>query len=810
MNPQLSPALDALHYDRVLEIIADRAATDYGRKHILALYPMPLGTRQDRDFLRIEALTIALQRDTALSFEDIRDVSDAVKRCKVAGSFLRPGELLDIAGVLIGAARLRKQIDDAGDLLEALVSISERLVDAPDLTRAIHEKIDMDSAVVKDSASSTLKDLRRSLQRARQKSRRSLDDMLKRYGEKGWLLETGYTVEDDRFVLAVKSPHRNKVRGIVHGHSASGGTVYIEPDNLVELGNEIRRLTEEELAEIRKILTELTDGVREHRDDLRSTMGAVAELDSLQARALYADACGAMRPDLGGDELRLVEARHPLLLHRKGLKDTVPLSLHLKSDARVLVITGPNAGGKTVALITLGLVTAMAHAGIIPPVGADTTVPALDLWHVIIGDDQSLESDLSSFSGHLTRLNQVFTEEGAIKLVLVDEIAAGTDPTEGSTLAAAFMELLVKKRWWAVVTTHMGELKLFAHKTKGVRNGSMQFDRERLLPSYRFQPDTPGSSYALEIAERVGLPQDLIRRARELLGEDRLRMEDLIGELSGRLKETEDLQRELEIQTTKTSGLQRVLQERLDTLDREKKKLAAEAAREAELLLKDANRAVERAVKEIRENQASREAIKHAHDLVDQQKAKMEDVRRGMTPERRKKPKKKATPEPAPKPKPPARPKPAPQPVDATVRTGSRVKLENGEKGDVLALQGQRAQVAVGSIKLWLPVDQLTVIQGDTPKRGGIQVMMQPADDEPVGMELDLRGKRYEEAEEELAKYLESLELAGMQFARIVHGKGTGALRSMVRKLLRQSGGDWSYRDGEPGEGGEGVTVIQR
>ncbi len=808
MDTRHHQPLQALNFQSVLEIISSHAFTDYGRQDILALEPRPLQDLQEREFQRIQDLMIALQRDKGLVFEGIRDVTKPVKQCRIPGSFLQPGELLDIAGVIRGAIKLRRHILEEDELLASLTHLAERLIDAPELVSEIHAKIDSDSAIVKDNASTKLREIRHSLRSSHQKNRRKLDDLLKKFSGLGYLLDIGYTVEDDRFVLAVKSSYRSKIRGIVYSHSASGGTVYIEPDELVEVANEIRRLMEEELQEERRILTELTDQVRERLADIRTTMATVAELDSLQARAVYAEKCGAFKPVLGGGDLKLVEARHPLLLNRKGLKATIPLNMQLESNSRTLIITGPNAGGKTVALKTLGLITMMAHAGIIPPVGADTSIPPIDAWHVIIGDDQSLESDLSSFSGHLTRLNEVFADTGESKLILIDEIAAGTDPTEGSVLAMAYLEEIVRKRWWAVVTTHMGELKLFAHKNKGVRNGSMQFDREKLCPTYRFQADTPGSSYALEIADRVGLPAKIIRRSRDLLGQERLKMEDLIEELSGRLEKTEELQRSLEIKSTRTAGLERLLRERLDVLDRDKKQLAGEAAREADIILKEANRTIEKAVKEIRENQASKEAIKKAHELVDTQKEVVESIRAGMAPKKRPvQPKMKPKKEKAQK---PVAKKPVKPDLPEPVKVGSRVKLENGEKGEVLALQGNRAQVAVGSIKLWMPLEQMTPIQGEKPKGGGVQVVLQPADDEPVSMELDLRGKRYEEAEEELGRYLEALELAGMSFARIVHGKGTGALRSLVRQHLRRSGSVWAFRDGEPGEGGDGVTVIKR
>ncbi|HEX04278.1 MAG TPA: hypothetical protein ENH10_03860, partial [Bacteroidetes bacterium] len=537
-------ALTALDYDAVLEAIAALCLTNYGKERILGLYPSFVADSiwsqridnvdtLDDEFDRIDALTKSVQRDQPLPFAGVRDLGDSVARSSMPGSRLEGHELLDIAQILTACNNLHKHISNRSDELAPLQVFTDVLPSVPDLVRQIEKMISVRTGQVVDSASPELRRLRRAIESSIASMRHKLDDLIRKYGDSSDLVDSSFSVRDDRYVLAVKSNSRNRVHGIIHGFSASGNTVFIEPDALVVAGNEIRRLGEDEAEEVRRILTELTDGVREHLDELKDAVLCVGILDSIQARAKFAVQVGGMRPKVRSGMLRLVEARHPLLVLRKGIDETIPLTINLgddpddpdKSLGRSFVITGPNAGGKTVSLKTVGLCTALIHAGIWPPTGDGTIVPPLDEWHVIIGDEQSLDGDLSSFTGHIEKLKAITNSPAPNKLVLVDEIASGTDPAEGGPLAESFMEMAVERGWWTLVTTHMGELKAFAHKTDGVRNGSMQFNREALSPTYVFQPDLPGSSYALEIASRVGLPKKLVKRARDLAGVKQARLE---------------------------------------------------------------------------------------------------------------------------------------------------------------------------------------------------------------------------------------------------------------------------------------------
>ncbi len=792
-------ALEALEYPAVLEAVAAHAATEPGRRHLLRLRPGGGIGDLPREYDRIEALVAALERGEPLPFDGVRDIAPALEAAALPGTRLDPADLLAVAAVAAASRRLRKLLRGDRESFAALQPLDESLADLPELEAHIGRALDESTGEVRDAASPELKRIRKAIASVENRSRSRLEALVRRYTGKGWLLESGFTLREDRYVLAVRAPHRGKIRGIVHGASASGGTFFIEPEELVQLGNERRRLAEEEREEIRRILLHLTDEVREHLPELAGSLGAIAHLDSLQARAAFARRLEAFRPRLGGDTLRLVGARHPLLALRKGLAETVPLDLTLEPSGRVLVITGPNAGGKTVALKTVGLATALAHAGIWPPCGEGTVLPALGGWHVLIGDEQSLEGDLSSFSAHLAHLNEVFEEAAGPKLVLVDEIASGTDPGEGAALAMAFLETAVERGWWTLVTTHMGALKAFAHRTEGVRNGSMQFDREELRPTYRFLPDLPGSSYALEIARRVGLPEFLLERARELLGEERERLEDLINELADRLGETERAHRDLEIRRSEAAGLEHLLRERLARLDAEADRRTREAADEAERILREANRAFEHAVKEIREKQASHEAIKKAKQLLESQKEKVERIRRPPPPEKRMAPAGRAV---------------ETEPGEAgagPLRVGDTALLPGGARGEVLALQGGRVQVATGSVKVWLDAEEVKKAGGPGADRGGgVKVSIASREEvAPVSPELQLRGMRVEEAEAALEKYLEDLAMVGLSRARVVHGKGTGALRAMVHELLNGHPLVRHWRLGEAGEGGDGVTIVE-
>ncbi len=837
MDEQTERALGALNYQRATALVADLAATDLGRERVAGLLPDVLGgdgeaSRLKREFDRIEALTGLLQRGDELPFGGIRDVRAALKRARTEGAHLQPGELLDVAALARGSRSLRGALGKWRESLGPLLPYLESLPEMPELEREIDRRIDPDEAAVRDSASPELQRIRGEMANNARKTRARLDSLVKQHSGAGILQETGYTMREERYVLAVQHPYKGRVRGIVHDQSASGGTVYIEPDELVVLGNELRRLIAQESDEVRRILIELTDTVRAHLDDLKACLDAVTALDSLQARALYAVRTGASRPMLEAGKLKLVQARHPLLLDRKGLKDTVPLELELADhferpeddgdeeadlegtvgrdrEGRAVIITGPNAGGKTVALKTVGLVTALARAGFWPPVGDGTNIPPITGWHVIIGDDQSLEGDLSSFSAHLENLKQVLADETAQPLVLIDEIASGTDPIEGSALAMAFLETAVQRRWWTLVTTHMGALKAFAHRTKGVRNGSMQFDRTALSPTYRFLPDLPGSSYAVEIAQRVGFPESVVARSRELMGTDQLRLEDLIEELAEALRRVRETRHEAQRRASRTAALEKRLRERLDEIEAHKAEHLEKASREAKQLLAQANRTLEHTIKEIREQQASRQAIQKAREQLQQQKQAVEraeeQAKQGRTKSRQ----------------PRARPKKNRKVQDAPavseerregppIQEGDTVRLESGMTGEVLALKGGKLQVAAGAVKLWIDADQVQRVRGGAKKgSSGVHVHRAGQEDGPdVPMELNLIGKRFDEAEALLDKYLEDLALSGRTQARIVHGKGTGTLRGMVQEKLAGSTLVSHYRLGEAGEGGDGVTLV--
>ncbi len=823
----------ALDYDKVLDAVAGLCLTGYGRDRVLELYPSfepdaewtqrvdSVETLRD-EFDRIETLTGLIERDKPLNFAGVRDLGDSLLRAQVPGSRLETGELLDIAQMLTATDRLREQINKHADEMHALQPFADILPSAPRLVSRIEKMISVRTGLVVDNATPELNRLRRSVETSISNMRNKLDGLIRKHGDAGELVESSFSVREDRYVLAVKSSSRNRVHGIIHGMSSSGNTVYIEPNELVAAGNEIRRLQEEEAEEVRRILRLLTDEVREHLDDLKDAVLCVGLLDSLQARAKFAVQVGAMRPAVRPGMLRLVEARHPLLVLRKGIDATVPLTLYLGQDpdqevnpdgvealGRAFVITGPNAGGKTVLLKTLGLCSALIHAGIWPPAGDGTVVPPLDEWHVIIGDDQSLEGDLSSFTGHLEKLKTITVSPAPNKLVLVDEIAAGTDPAEGGPLAESFLEMAVERGWWTLVSTHMGELKAFAHKTDGVRNGSMQFNRETLSPTYVFQPDLPGSSYALEIAARVGMPKKVVKRARTLAGSKRAKLEDLIEELSQRLRGAKERERELEKSLASASDRDAKLQEKIDALEAKRDEHIARAAAEAQRILDNANRTLEHTVKQIREQQASKESILAAKqrfaELQDsvQTEAQAADERRK---KRRQKPKPKKVQTVAVK-----KQKPEPVTLDGPLEIGDEVLIGEGDvRGTVLALKKTSVQVATGSMKLWMAPSELRKVGRSQPTaHSRLEVGLGDEDKGPISTELKLIGKRAEEASAELEAYLEELALANLPYARIVHGKGTGTLRAMVQERLKNSPLVADYRFGEPGEGGDGVTIVQ-
>jgi DNA mismatch repair protein MutS2 len=784
MTGTFEDAARKLEFATVLARVARYAQSEPGRERIVRL-DISADHAEVRSRLSLTSETKRLlEADAGLPLEGVHPVSKAISRSGIEGTSLLPRELREIGTTLAAARVLRAYIAKRKDAAPALWAFVEPLVSDKVLEFNIDQAID-ETGSVRASASRELQSIRRGIAERYAALRKRLESILKSASEQGFSQDEIITTREGRMVIPVKAEHKQRVHGFVHSASSSGATVFIEPTETLELNNEIRNLQFEEQREIDRILRDLTAQVGRVRDGLQSNLRILAEVDGLQARAKYSIEILGTEPEISPEgPIRLHRARHPLLLLHHGLDGTVPLDLALGEGATTLLISGPNAGGKSVAMKCVGLLTLMAQAGLHVPVDDSSSLRLVRTIYVEIGDEQSIESDLSTFSSHLTHLKEIANAADDRSLVLIDEIGSGTDPGEGGAIAAAVLESLTGRRALTIATTHQGSLKVFAHETGGMVNGAMEFDQHTLHPTYRFRAGVPGSSYALEMATRIGFPDDLMVRARELMGHRATRLETLLAELEHSVQtyraEMESARRE----KARLDDLVKTYEGRIAALSSELRELKRNAVEEAKLIVERANAVIEKSVREIREQSAGRETVQAARAEIARVK---EDLTReaGILQEER--------------------------PVDETLGPGSAVRLLDGtDTGEVVSLgdNGKTAIVLFGSVRMRVRTEDLRA--APTGSRPRVPEPT-PAFDLPerAPRELDLRGMTGDEALPLLDKFLDSALLAGLSRVDVIHGKGTGALRKKVTDYLAHHARVRSFRLGEWNEGGTGATVVE-
>ncbi len=773
-----------LEFPAILDALREQLQTPYGQDVLNALEPLPdleIIQQHLNETAELQAI-LAAGEYIPIGFSD--DIRPLLAKIRPAESFLEAEELLRIRAYLLYLSELRAFFQHYTEQLPLTRRYIQALHPHRELVREIERRISPKGEVL-DTASPTLRDLRRKIQQLEAEEKHLLQKLLKRYRE--YSQDEIVTLRDGRMVLAIQQQWAHKVNGIVHGTSASGATVFMEPMETLRISNQIQNLRIEERQEIIKILKSLTQMVRTLRDDLEYGLDNLARLDVIHAKAALAQSLQATVPRLTQQPvLTLKQARHPLLIRKIGHQHVVPLSLTLGRDFVTLVITGPNAGGKTVSLKTVGLILLMVHHGIPVPVHPESEIPVLEQVLVDIGDRQSIEQDLSTFSAHVVRLKDILENATARSLVLVDEIGTGTDPREGSALAVAILEQLTHQKVLTIATTHHGELKAFAHVTPAVENASMEFDLETLQPTYRLRIGIPGSSYAFEIARRYGLPDAVLERAREIVGQEQDVLETLVLDLQQKIQQLEKERRELSIKLSEAEGLRQLYQRQVETLKKEKKALKQQAVKEAQQLVDDARRQIERLVAEIRRTEASRESIKRAHQEIEQLRNTLQKEEA-----------------------------PATEPAAEGFNPGDVVWIESlREEGEIESPPDDkgRVRVLVGNVHLTLDARQLRKVNKastEAPVETRYKGEQLDTLGTPVGPELDVRGMDSYEAIEAVDRYLDQAKAAGWEEVRIIHGKGTGVLRQKINQFLGKDRRVVSKRLGRWGEGDTGVTIVR-
>ena len=788
-----SHALNVIEFPRTLALISERATSPLGAERVRELRPVTERDAIEREHARVAAVRSLVAAEEPWHLHGVPDARSALTRLRVEGASLAAPDLL-VLGALLQSSRVTRDSLRGERATPIVTAVLAPQIDPLVANKAVEETIARaidEDGQVRDDASSTLKKIRRELKGSQGELVKLLERAMAKLEPHQRVADMSVTVRNGRFVIPVRREAQGVVGGIVHDASATGGTLFVEPPAAVAAGNRIRELQIEEVEEIDRILFELTEKLRPHREALSASLEALITLDSLVARARYAIEFRCAPVDLADstDGFAVVEGRHPLLV-AQGI-DVVPFDLEMLANERTLLISGPNTGGKTVLLKALGLFSALVQSGIPAPVDTGSRIAVFDNIYADVGDEQSILASLSTFSAHLKNLAEVLSSATEHSLVLIDELGSGTDPIEGAALGGAILEALTARRTLSIATTHLGALKELATQVDGVVNASLQFDPVALAPTYRLTKGIPGRSYGISIARRLNLPSDVLARAEERIPTDERKVTALLAELEAREKTLAATERETsEIAEDAKERTHRLAEREKNVKEREREVERA-SRREARQYLLEARAEVERTIRDLksaseRGSEAAREARKHVESLANEQGRELDRLARETESE--------------------------PETHDpAEVSIGDFVEVETlgGRIGRVVEIRDADAVVAVGVMKLALPRNSLRPARRESAAPEVAVAVRGDLPEVEAASEIDLRGLRVGEVEDIVIHAVDAAIRADLKTLRIIHGKGTGALRERVTEMLRKESRVTNFRLGVWNEGGAGVTVVE-
>ena len=790
-------ALGVLEFARVLDLVAGRASSSLGGARVRDLAPTSNRTWLDAEHARVAAMRALVTDEAGWAPEAIPDLLQPLARLRIEGTLWSGKELL---GALTLLRSSRTTLDTLRDpkrptvATAVLAPFADRLVNLRQHETAI-ERVLSDDGEVRDDASAALRRIRRELRGAEGELVRLLERLMAKLEPHHQVPDMSVSVRNGRYVIPIRASGRTAVGGIVHDTSGSGATLFVEPPAAVEAGNRIRELEAEEVVEVERILRELTDGLRPLQPRLADALDALVELDSLYARARYAIEfrCAPVTLSAPAEGCAIRDGRHPLLL-AQGVP-VVPFDLELHPEERTLLVSGPNTGGKTVLLKAIGLLSVVAQAGVPVPVAAESRIPVFDDVFADVGDEQSIEASLSTFSAHVKNLAEILRSSTASSLVLVDELGSGTDPLEGAALGGAILEELTRRGVLTVATTHLGALKELATEVAGVVNASLQFDAAELAPTYRLLKGVPGRSYGLSIARRLRLPEDVLRRAEERVPKVERDVNALLADLerrdealAAREREVREMGDDLRNRAERVGSREHAVRERERELERSSRQ-------EARKYLLEARAEIERTIAELKAagadaiEETARAARQRAERMAAEQGSVLErlEERRRAAAQRR-----------------------AGVGSGAAPSVGDMVEVGTlgGRLGRLLDVRDGEGVVAVGALKMTVPLAALTR-SARQPAPAAQVALMGDVPEVEAPREIDVRGMRVGEVDDVVMQSLDAAVRADLKELRIIHGKGTGALRERVSEMLRKDTRVSSFRLGAWNEGGTGVTVAE-
>ena len=796
----LSQTLNKLGLQAIKNQTLHYCRSEMGKEAISDLLPSTTKLHIQKDMSCTHEMMLVLQSGEAYPSEHQPEIRSYLKRVRIEGTVLSLASFQDMLSIAALSRRMKNFFKQREENFPELTDIAQMLIPMKDLEDYIQSKIS-DRGELKNDASPELQQVKKSLSRKRNQLRSAIQKALKRAQKEGMSGDEGATIRNGRMVIPIQAEYKRKIAGFVHDVSATGQTVYLEPAEALHLNNDIRELEIAEQKEIERILKALTDHVRMYVDWFSDNIGYLAHLDQVYAKAQCTLELSGSIPLLSPNGVvDLKKAHNPLLkiknIGQKKVEPIVPLQLRMEPNERCLIITGPNAGGKSVAMKTIGLSTVMVQCGWGIPADPNSEVPIVTGWFVDMGDEQSIENDLSTFSSRLQWMRFCTEKVKKGALLLIDEAAAGTDPEEGGALYQSFIESMLDKDAFLVVTTHHGSLKVFAHEHEKAINGSMEFDQAHLAPTYQFKKGIPGSSYAFDIAKRMRLPSSVLNRARNVLGIQKNTLESLINEMETKTQEVAKLEEHLKVLQEKTQKEKRTYEHKLESLYKEKIAIREKALKEAKRIMDGANKKVEKAVQQIVEEK------KNSKKNVQAIRNELEDHKNEVSSELLKIEEQKSV-------------KVAMQASKKPPKVGDLVRfLDGSTHGELVELKGKQAVVQTNGLRLKTTYKNLVRVKAPNAKKvssSNIPKTLHNIESlrAPLPIRLDLRGKRADQALNELQEYIDKALFHGLSTIELVHGKGDGILKEVVHGYLNERNDVFRFELANEDVGGAGCTIVQ-
>ena len=814
-------------FDRIREQIVERCSMLSARE-LMASEGFTRSRREVEERLQLaDEMRTVLAMEPGAEIGEQEDLRSIIDKIAVEGAYLMADEcavlLRALRGVsaIVGFIRSRRE-----GSYPALRRMTERVQLFPELQREIERVVD-DKGEVRSSASQELAEIRRAIREHEGQVAKRLQQVLQRAKASGIVdADAMISIRDGHAVIPVAAANKRKLAGFIHDESATGRTFYVEPVEVVELNNELRELEYAQMREIVRILTELTSILRTDVKGLDRIEEYLTKIDMLRAKARWALDNGAVKPIISTDgRLLLRKARHPLLeqtLKAQG-KAIVPLDMELDAERRILVISGPNAGGKSVCLKTTGILQYMVQCGFLVPVLENSEFPLFDSLMIDIGDQQSLENDLSTYSSHLVNMKAMLAEASEHTLIMIDEFGSGTEPTIGGAISESILERFVERKAYGVITTHYANIKYFASRNEGVANGAMAFDVKNIQPLFSLEMGKPGSSFAIEVARKIGLPEDIVRTAMDKAGEDHINLEKQLREIARDKRYWAEKRDRIRQTDRKVEQLEQTYNDRLQTIRDERKVILDKARKEAEALIAEANRTIENTIRTIRESQADKELTRLArkefegfadtvgdeakHNEDDRIQREMERLARRRERREERRQERERGVEPTPK---------AEEVKPAKIEVGTKVKIDGQDvPGVVQMIKGKKAQVAFGQMMIMVEMERLKVVSSaeyreatrPTAARAVVSVDIR---ERKLNFRdhIDVRGMRASEALMAVEDLVDDALMVGVSGVTILHGKGTGALKEEIRRYLRTVRDVATVADDHADRGGAGITVV--